>query len=318
MSRTPTQAGTGGAGSAGAGGAAPQPRPAAYPKQVKLAAPAAAAPAAQPSTASTPPGGAQRTAAGATPPPAGKSVSGPPANLGRPDPFSKRNLVLGGSVGGALVLLAIALLVWRPWSPPPPRLNEHPAKIAKFATSPALDKVPFSQQREYMDILDDKEDAVVDAYAKGTLDDQEYRRALQLGWYGKHLGRMDKFFNRPPGLRIMYIDEKVLGKKLKKKNPAAAAAMSGKPRKDDEEKSDDLSPLKPEEIERDDSTEEQDIKKWPPEVQQKWAEYRAVLANRKAFFKDLERKEKERRKAAEASAGTTGAADETQNVETSD
>jgi hypothetical protein len=206
------------------------------------------------------------------------------------------------------VILLVALLIWRPWNPAPPRLNEQPYKIAKFAASSSMDRLPWSQQREYMDILADKDNALLEAYKQGKLSDTEYRRALQLGWYDKHLDRMDKYFNRPPMMRTMYIDEKVLGKKVKKNHPGVVApGKKPKPPKD-EEKSDDLSPLKAEEIDRDNSTEEQDIKKWPPDVRSRWSEYRTALAARKEFFKELERQEKEKKKhSAEAAADKAGA-----------
>jgi hypothetical protein len=108
---------------------------------------------------------------------------------------------------------------------------------------------------------------------------------------------MEKFFARPPQLRQQYIDEKVLGKKMKK-GGMPVPSKNGKPKKEkDNEKSDDASPLKPEEIDRDDSTEEQDIKKWPADVRQKWLDYRAALGQRKEAFKEYERQEKDKKKA---------------------
>jgi hypothetical protein len=243
-----------------------------------------------------------------------KSVSGPAAKA-KPDYFSKRNLIIGGSSAGALLVL-IVLFTWRPWDPTPPRLNEQPYKIAQFAATSAMDRLPWAQQREYMDVLNAKDEALITAYKEGKLTDVQYRRALQLGWYDKHLDRMEKFFGRPPQLRVQYIDEKVLGKKMKKAGVAVPNVKSNgkikdKPKKDTE-KSDDASPLKPEEIDRDDSTEEQDIKKWPADVRQKWLDYRAAVAQRKEAFKEMEREEKEKRKnnpaANPAKSGSGGAA----------
>ena len=315
MSTTPSQAGAGGAG----GGAFPK-RPAAYPTPTRPTGSSTGAGAGPASPGNghakhATPAAATAAAAPAPNSPshdrAGKSVSGPPAAPPKPDLFSQRNLMLGGSALAGLVLF-IALLVWRPWQPTPPRLNEQPYKIAQFAATSGMDRLPWSQQREFMEVLDAKDKAVLAAYNEGKLSDQEYRRALQLAWYGKHLDRMDKFFNRPPQLRQWYIDEKVLGKKIKKNSAAQPggkqpdANKEDKPKKD-KDKSDDTEPLKADEIDRDDSTEAQDIKKWPGEVQAKWAEYRRVLAERKEFFKELERQEKEKRKAAEASAAANKA-----------
>jgi hypothetical protein len=184
-----------------------------------------------------------------------------------------------------------------------------------------MDRLPWAQQREYMDVLNAKDEALVTAYKEGKLTDVQFRRAKQLGWYDKHLDRMDKFFERPPQFRQQYIDEKVLGKKMKKAG-IPVPGKNGKPKKEkekDTEKSDDASPLKPEEIDRDDSTEEQDIKKWPADVRQKWLDYRAAVAQRKEAFKEMERQEKEKRKAnpganptkSGAAAAATGAAKDT-------
>jgi len=323
MSRTPAPGTPGPA----APGAAPPKRPVAYPGPKPAATPAATS-SAKPATTPTPavpgttvtPGGATAPAAGSASKTVSKSVSGPAAK-GKPDYFSKRNLIIGGSSAGALLLL-IVLFTWRPWDPAPPRLNEQPYKIAQFAATSAMDRLPWAQQREYMDVLNAKDEALVTAYKDGKLTDVQYRRALQLGWYDKHLDRMDKFFERPPQFRQQYIDEKVLGKKMKKAG-MPVPGKNGKPKKEkDTEKSDDASPLKPEEIDRDDSTEEQDIKKWPADVRQKWLDYRAAVAQRKDAFKEMERQEKEKRKAnpganptksgaAAPATGTTGAAKDT-------
>src|SRR5688572_14715759 len=94
-------------------------------------------------------------------------------------PLTRRNLIAAGSALAAVVLL-VALWLWKPWAPSPPRLNEDPALIARFAASSHMDDLPFSQQRQFMELLDDKDDRVVEAYEQGMLNDQEYRRALQL------------------------------------------------------------------------------------------------------------------------------------------
>jgi len=322
MSRTPAPGTPGPA----APGAAPPKRPVAYPGPKPAAAPAPSVAKtlttptpAVPGTAVTP-GGATGPVPGSATKTISKSVSGSAAK-GKPNYFSKRNLIIGGSSAGALLLL-IVLFTWRPWDPAPPRLNEQPYKIAQFAATSAMDRLPWAQQREYMDVLNAKDEALVTAYKDGKLTDVQYRRALQLGWYDKHLDRMDKFFERPPQFRQQYIDEKVLGKKMKKAG-MPVPGKNGKPKKEkDTEKSDDASPLKPEEIDRDDSTEEQDIKKWPADVRQKWLDYRAAVAQRKDAFKEMERQEKEKRKAnpganptksgaAAPATGTTGAAKDT-------
>src|SRR5687768_13832861 len=133
------------------------------------------------------------TAAGATgspttapaAPPAGAPAA-TPQKPGLAAQLSNRNVLIGGGAAVGIALL-VALFLWKPWSPQPPRLNEDPALIAKWAASPKLHRIPFDQQRQIMEVLDEKDKRVEEAYDQGTLSDQEYRRALQLAWYGEHL-----------------------------------------------------------------------------------------------------------------------------------
>lgn len=257
MSRTPAHA-------SGAGTPNPArpsaPRPAASAHAAAHAAP-------KPATAPAP-------ASSATPPatPAARPVV-PPA---------RRNLIIGGSAAGALLLL-VALFVWKPWAPSAPRLNEPIPVIARFAASSGLGRLSFEQQRQYMELLDEKDKGVEEAYEQGALGDQEFRRTLQLAWYGEHLRKMDNFYSKPPTLRALYLDKQI-DKKIRKKQKKKA-----------EPGSDAKSALTADEIDRDDSTEEQDVKRWPSEVRQRWSEYRAAVASRKQFWKDY----KEQNKGAE-------------------
>jgi hypothetical protein len=273
MSRTPAQPGGGAPGAPGAKPAAAKP-PAPVP--VKAGAPTPAKPTV-PAPTTARPGGA----AAAAPAP-GAPAATPTKGLNSVAAYLKKpDVVKYGSAAVGLALV-VALLVWKPWNPTPPRLNEDPAKIAKFAAS-HLNTLPFEHQRQLMEVLDEKDERVVEAYEQGTLSDQEFRRVLQLEWYGEHLKKMDKFYAKPPQLRAMYLDSQV-DKKHKKKI-----------KEKHEPKPDAKSPVKAEEITRDDSTEEQDIKKWPADVRQRWADYRAALASRKQYWKD----QKEQRKSTE-------------------
>ena len=258
MSRTPAHAG------AGAGG------PGAAPGAAKPAAPAAKAP-------------------GAPVSPAAKPHAGAAAHL------SPRNLIVGGSAIAAVALLVV-LFMWKPWAPEPPRLNQDPAQIAKFAASSHMDDLPFAHQRQFMELLDDKDDRVLEAYEQGMLTDQEFRRVLQLEWYGEHLKKMENYHSKPPQQRAAYLDKQV-DKKRKKKS-----------KEKDEPEPDGKTPLKAAEIERDDSTEEQDIKQWPTDVRQKWMEYRTAWANRKQYWKDQRDQKKATEEAAKGAAGAEAAA----------
>lgn len=266
MSRTPAQAGGPGATPGAAKPAAPRPaaaKPGApAPVTAKPGAPAAAAPA--------------------------KAPTGAAAYLTKP------NLIKYGSIAGGIVVL-VGLLIWKPWLPSAPRLNEPVATIARFAASSSLNRLTFDHQRQYMELLDEKDDGVVEAYEQGKLTDQEFRRALQLGWYGEHLKKMDNFYSKPPTLRAMYLDKQV-DKKRKKKNKEKS-----------EDKPDSKAALTADEIERDDSTEEQDIKRWPADVRQRWNDYRTAWAARKQYWKDLKDQQKDKA-AEEAAKGAEAAA----------
>ena len=217
-----------------------------------------------------------------------------PAKPGAETMMTPRNMAIGGGAAVALALV-VALFVWKPWAPDPPRLNEPPAAIAKFAASSDMDDLPFPHQRQFMELLDEKDDAVLEAYEQGQLDDQQYRRVLQLAWYGEHLKKMDNYHSKPPSQRTAYLDKQADKKRKKKSDPKKNV------------ESDPKSALKAEEIERDDSTEEQDVKQWPSDVRQKWTEYRTAWESRKQFHKDQRDREKAAQPAgAEAAASPEG------------
>ena len=228
-------------------------------------------------------------AAQTKPAPAGPAQSAKP---GAAAALTPRTLAIGGGALAAVALL-VALFVWKPWAPEPPRLNEPPAEIAKYSASHIAD-LPFTHQRQFMELLDEKDDAVLEAYEQGKLNDQEYRRVLQLAWYGEHLKKMDNYHSKPPSQRTAYLDKQVDKKRKKKSDP----------KKNNE--SDSKSALKADEIERDDSTEEQDIKRWPSDVRQKWVEYRTAWANRKQFLKNQRDQQKSAEPDAAATAGPAG------------
>jgi hypothetical protein len=263
MSRTPSHAAGGGPGG---------PRPSA-------AKPAAAAPRPAATAAAAPSGAAPAAPARARPTMA--------------ELLRKPQVIKYGSAAVGLLLL-IGLFVWHPWSPRPPRLNEDPAVIARYAAS-SIHKLPFDYQRQYMELLDEKDKRVEEAYEQGQLSDQEFRRALQLAWYGEHLKKMDNFYSKPPSMRLMYLDKQVEKKRRKK--------LKDK----DEAKPDDKAPLKADEIDRDDSTEEQDVKRWPADVRQRWTEYRTALANRKQYWKDQKEQHKADQETAKSAAGGAAA-----------
>jgi hypothetical protein len=225
--------------------------------------------------------------------PATPVKAGPPATPAAPGAkapasalLTKQNLIIGGAVAVVLALV-ITLWAWKPWQPSPPRLNSEPYVIAKYGASSAFNSLPFAQQREYMDILDETEKDLLEDYKAGKLSDTEYRRALQLGWYDKHLDRAENYAGMSsPAKRLAYLDRWA---KPKKKGGEGDD-------EEEEEKPGRVGPRKAEDIKRDDSTEASDVRGWPADVRQRWMEYRSALATRKQYWKDQEA-------AAEAATG---------------
>ena len=186
-----------------------------------------------------------------------------------------------------------------------PRLNEDQGTVAKFAVSPDFARLPFERQATYMQVLDDNEDQVDAAYAAGKLTDIEYRKALQLVYLGKHLGRATKFADLPPGReREAYLDKQLEKKKGKNddEDDAPAAGAGG------------IKPLpkapaakEPVKIKRDESNQEVQIAAWPAEVREKWVAYRTALAERKDQLKDAAKAREKAEKVERARAATQSA-----------
>lgn len=183
-------------------------------------------------------------------------------------------LVFAGAGAAALVML-IALAVWRPWTPEPPRLNDEPYKLAQFVATPAFERLPFERQYTYMELLDKKKDDIRHAYAERKLTDNEFRQALQAAYFGDRLGKAKKYFQKPVGAqRTAYLDARIKKKQREKEQDA----------EDDDDES--TGPAKPTEIKRDDSRQEEQMAKWPAEVRAQWDEYRRAYSERKAYFKE--------------------------------
>jgi hypothetical protein len=212
---------------------------------------------------------------------AAKGQAAPPTAAATPGAPVNRKLLYGGIAGGVLLALVIALLVWKPWITEPPRLNEEPWKIARFVTLPEFKKLPFERQFTYMELLDDKEDAIAQAYNEKKLDDQQYAAALQAAYLGKHMKRARNYAEKgTPRAREAYLD-KILDKKKK-------GGGTAKP------KSKGTEPADADEIKRDDSEEQETINRWPTDAQAQWTAYRMALKSRKDQLKE----QKEQREAA--------------------
>jgi hypothetical protein len=291
--RAPTASRPTGTGGAPATGSATSP-------SAKKVGAAAAVPKAGPSTANVP--SVDKPAAEPAPTPN-------PAAAAR-----KKQMILIGA--GALVVALLGVFAWSKMRPiDAPRLNSEPHVIGSFTATSAFERLPFDKKWQYYELMDDKEPALKAAYAAGKMTDDEFRKALQAAWYGKHLTRMKKYFEKPPGReRTAYLDKLVQkkyeddnkdkkgsGKGAGKAESHGKSESHGKPdshgKSESHVKSDSHSPLTAEEIKRDDTDQEVDISAWPPDVRAKWEEYKKEYKARKDVYKQAREDEKAKKNA---------------------
>jgi hypothetical protein len=196
-------------------------------------------------------------------------------------PFSKNDpkrqqKILVGSIGVVALVIAVALLfVFRPWLPvQAARLNDEPAKLAQWVSSPAFDKLPFDQREAYMKVIDRRKTQIAQAYSAGQINDVEYRKALQAAHLGERLDDMKKYYSRPAGkTRDAYLD-KMVAKDAKKKDQLKLNPTAKKEKKE-------------EKIPRDSSEEEAEINTWPPEVRVQYMQFKAALNERRKIYKEI-------------------------------
>ena len=165
-------------------------------------------------------------------------------------------MYIGASVVGlALVVWALSAF----FGGGEPRLNENSVVLTKFIRSRGFEQLPYEKQRQFYKVLDDREDEVDQLYADKRLNESEYRTALEAGWLGKHINRVEKYFALPPGkARDDYID-KLLDKKEKKK----AAPKSG------------------DSIKVDETAAEMKVDGWPPVAREQWKTFHTNYSREK-------------------------------------
>src|SRR5205085_5961855 len=108
------------------------------------------------------------------------------------------------------------------------------------------------------------------AFKEGRINETDYRGALQLAWFGKHLTRVDKYFAQSGPQRQLYLDELII-KKLKEE----ADLKSGK-----------IKPKDAEEIRGNPSAVEEKarIDKWPADAKDRWYQYQKEYKARKKLI----------------------------------
>jgi hypothetical protein len=172
-------------------------------------------------------------------------------------------------IGIAAAVVVVGLLVWALVAlvgGGEPRLNENSVVLTKFVRSRDFEQLPYEKQRQFYKVLDDREDEIDQLFAGKRLSESEYRAALEAGWLGKHINRVEKYYALPPGkARDDYID-KLLDKKEKKKDASKSGGN----------------------IKADETAAEMKVEAWPPAVREQW----------KTFHTNYSREKKAREAAA--------------------
>jgi hypothetical protein len=107
------------------------------------------------------------------------------------------------------------------------------------------------------------------AFEAGQITETEYRNALQLAWFGKHLNRVDKYSAQGGPQKQAYLDELI----VKKLNEDEAEKRNPKPPKEN-----DISG-NPSAVE-----ERAQIDKWPAEARERWYQYQKAYKDRKKLI----------------------------------
>lgn len=202
-----------------------------------------------------------------SPSPSASPKTAPASSAQPPGPapkYSRRTTLLVGAT--AAVLVVGSLTLWAMTRDGQPRLNDDTVSIVKFITTRDYKRLPFSQQTEYMMVLEDRDDndELKDLFNSGRISEGEYRAAMEEAWLGQQYKRSQKFATLAPGVpRAMYL-RGLVEKKLQK--DARKAAKSGKSKKDEPSDS----------VKRDESTEEARIAEWPVDARNKWEQYRVA------------------------------------------
>src|SRR4051812_22328057 len=146
------------------------------------------------------------------------NVSGAGKGSAAKTPITKKQIVMLCWAGGAIAVLVAAWVAWQKLKPAVPRLNDPITKISAFVVTPRFEEMDFLMQVQFMDVLNkrnEKDKKELDnAFKDGRISETEYRAALQLAWFGKHIARVDKYLAQSGPQRQAYLDELIL-KKLK-------------------------------------------------------------------------------------------------------
>jgi hypothetical protein len=203
------------------------------------------------------------TTSSAKVPPGGKASAGK-------TPITKKQILILCGVAAAIALIVGAYYTWQKMKPQMPRMDAPTPVLAKYVMTEDFQKQPFDMQVQFMKQLEarnEKDKKELDkAFAEGRITETEYRAALQMAWFGKHLSRVDKYAAQGGPQKVVYLDEMIL-KKIKEDEEAK---LHPKPPKDND-------------ISGNPSTAEEraQIDKWPAEAKERWYQFEKDYKARK-------------------------------------
>jgi hypothetical protein len=212
------------------------------------------------------------TTSAKVPPGGGKTSAGK-------TPIAKKQILILCYVAGGIAAVVAAWFIWQKTRPQMPRMDAPTPVLAKYVMTSDFQKQPFDMQVQFMKQLDarnEKDKKELDkAFTEGRLTESDYRGALQMAWYGKHLARVEKYFSMAGPQRVAHLDEMIL-KKIKE---------------DEEEK---LHPKPPKEndISGNPSAleEKAQIEKWPPDARERWYQFEREYKARKKKIEEARAK----------------------------
>ena len=212
------------------------------------------------------------TTSAKVPPGGGKASAGK-------TPITKKQILILCWIAVGIAAIVAAWFIWQKTRPQMPRMDAPTPVLAKYIMTSDFPKQPFDMQVQFMKQLDsrnEKDKKELDkAYADGRITETEYRAALQMAWFGKHLTRVDKYSAQGGPQKQAYLDELIL-KKLK------------------EEEEDKLHPKPPKEgdISGNPSAaeERQIVDKWPAEAKERWYQFEKEYKARKKKIEEARAK----------------------------
>jgi hypothetical protein len=212
------------------------------------------------------------TTSSAKVPPGGKPSAGK-------TPITKKQILILCGIAGGIAVIVAAWFIWQKTRPQMPRMDAPTPVLATYVLTEDFEKQPFDMQVQFMKQLDarnEKDKKELDkAFAEGRTTETEYRAALQMAWYGKHLSRVDKYFSQGGPQRVAYLDELIF-KKLKEEEEEA---KNPKPPKEN-----DISgnPSALEERAR--------VAKWPADARERWYQFEREHQARKKKIEEARAK----------------------------